>query len=147
MDTHYQSPVGEASGRRVLLAHDPEKVDFLIDALSGLEVIHATTQAEAERLIIEDGINLFILGIHFDDSRALQVITNIRLDKNHKDTPILVVRLSPSEHSDMLRMTLDTLIKLNIVTEFIEFEQYGKNQKQLFRKLVDKLLSTSVAAI
>ncbi len=45
----------------------------------------------------------------------------------------------------MLRMTLDTLIKLHVITDFIEFEKHGKNQKHLFRKLVDKLLAAPVS--
>ncbi len=141
MDTDNQT----TPPKRVLLAHDPEKIGFLVDALAGLEVMQASTAQEAERLIVEDGIDLFILGIHFDDSRALQVITTIRLDEKHKKTPILVVRLSPSEHTEMLRMTLDTLIKLHVITDFIEFEKHGKNQKHLFRKLVDKLLAAPVS--
>ncbi len=140
MDTDNQT----TPTKRVLLAHDPEKIGFLVEALRGMEVMQAGTAQEAERLIVEDGIDLFILGIHFDDSRALQVITTIRLNEKHKKTPILVVRLSPSEHTEMLRMTLDTLIKLNVITDFIEFEKHGKNQKHLFRKLVDKLLAAPV---
>jgi DNA-binding response OmpR family regulator len=140
MDTNDQA----ASAYRILLAHAPEKIGFLVDALRGYEVMQAGTLKEAERLTIEDGINLFIVGIHFDDSRAMQLITTIRLDEHHKTTPIVVVRLSASEHTEMLRMTLDTLVKLNIINEFIEFEKHGKNQKLLFRKLVDQILRSPV---
>lgn len=130
---------------RILLAHDPQKIGFLLDSLTGFELVPAATVKEAERLITENGINLFIIGIHFDDSRALQLITDIRLDEKHKTTPIVVVRLSQSEHTEMLRMTMDTLIKLHIVDEFIEIENPGQNQKKLFRKLVEKILNQAEA--
>lgn len=131
--------------KRILLAHDPQKIGFLLDSLKGFELVPAATVKEAERLITENGINLFIIGIHFDDSRALQLITDIRLDEKHKTTPIVVVRLSQSEHTEMLRMTMDTLIKLHIVDEFIEIENPGQNQKKLFRKLVEKILKQATA--
>jgi len=137
----------QTSSKRILLAHDPEKIGFILDALEGLDVVAATTLNEAEHLIFENGIKLFIAGIHFDDPRALQLITAIRLDSKHKSTPIIVVRLSQSEHTEMLRMTLETLIKLNIIDEFIEIDRHGDTQKRLFRKLVDKLLLGSAKKI
>lgn len=137
MDTNNRSD----EPKRVLLAHEPDQVRFFLDALDGLEVVPALRLQEAERLIVENGISLFVVGIHFDDSRAMQLITSIRTDENHKDTPILVVRLSPSEHEEMLRMSLDTLVKLNIVSEYIEMDKLGKTQRNLLRKVVDKLLA------
>lgn len=123
-----------------MLAHEPTQIEFLLESLAGYEVLHAATTKEAERLIIENGIDLFILGIHFDDSRAMQMIATIRLDEKHKAAPIFVVRLSSSEHAQMLKETMETLVKLSVITEFLEIERLSKNQTTLFRKLVDQLL-------
>ena len=95
-------------------------MDVLEHALVGYELLKATMLQEAERLAIENGIDLFVVGIHFDDSRAMELVKFIRDDGKHKRTPIIVVRYWPSQHEAILRQTIEVMITVGAVSAYIE---------------------------
>jgi hypothetical protein len=91
-------------------------------ALAEYEIYDATTLEQAERLVVEDGISLFVVGIHFDDSRAGELIKFIRKDAKHKTTPILVLRTAASQVADYLRSTMDVMKSVQTISEYLELE-------------------------
>lgn len=94
----------------------------VLEALAGYELLQATSLHEAERLVLESGIDLFVLGIHLDDSRCLPLIKFIRSNKHHSTTPIIVVRLLPSANPQILRHTLDAMKTIHGISDYLELE-------------------------
>ncbi len=91
-------------------------------ALAGHELLETTTLQQSERLVIEDIIDLFVIGIHFDDSRTMELVKLIRLDPKHKETPILITRLTPSSMAEFIQQTMETMKSLRVVTDYLELE-------------------------
>ena len=124
---------------RILLAEDANNLPTLTAALRGYELLATVTLKQAERLIIEDGINIIVVGIHFEDSRAMELIQMVRLDAKHEKTPIIVHRLNPSDHGAVLRQTLDVMKTLKVIQEYLELEG-NPAAKQKIREAVEQYL-------
>jgi DNA-binding NtrC family response regulator len=125
---------------KILVADDMDSILKVRNALTGYEVLETLYLAEAKRLVIEDGIQLFLIGIHFDDSHAMDLIKFIRHDKKHADTPILVQRMIPSQNAEILRQTLNAMRSLQIVNDYVELADH-KDADSTLRAAVEKLLS------
>ena len=69
---------------RILIADLPSALPAIRQALSGYELVEVTTFELANRMLMEDGFKLVVVGIHFDDSRAIELINILRQDENHK---------------------------------------------------------------
>jgi hypothetical protein len=52
----------------------------------------------------------------------MELVKLIRLDPKHKQTPILVVRLTPSAMADFIRQTMDTMKSLRVISDYLELE-------------------------
>jgi CheY-like chemotaxis protein len=107
---------------RILVAATERVLPQVSAALVGHEVLETTTLQQAQRLILEDGIELCIIGIHFDDSRAVELVKFIRLDPSHRNTPIIITRLTPSDMSNFIRQTMDGMKKLLTISDYLELE-------------------------
>ncbi len=107
---------------RILLAASAISKYLLRAALAEHELLETTTFGEAQRLVLEDGIDLFVICIFFDDSRAMELVTVIRTDPKHKQTPILVVRVTPSEMADFIRHTMNTMKTLHVISDYLELD-------------------------
>jgi PleD family two-component response regulator len=107
---------------RILIAEAMAEMPKISSALSAHELLETTTLQQAVRLVIEDGIELFVIGVHFDDSRAVELVKLIRADKNHQDTPVLMVRLAPSKMADFIRQTLETMKAMQVISDYLELE-------------------------
>jgi len=90
-------------------------------ALSGYALIEASSFERAETAILEESIDLFLLEVHFDDSRATELVNIIRRNTQHLCTPIIIVRLAPSELLGPIRQTMISLIALSRINDYIEF--------------------------
>lgn len=106
---------------RILVAQEKSCIDIFVSALSSnYEIMPAVTLEEAERLSIEDGIDLFVIGIHFDDSRAIELCRFIRNDRKHSQTPVILVRYQPSDSALFLRQSIEVIAKVIGVKSYIE---------------------------
>lgn len=130
---------------RILLAEEAAILPTVTSALVGYELLATVSLRQAERLILEDGIDLFVVGIHFDDSRAMELIKKVRLDRKHGNTPIIIHRLSPSEHAELLKQTLDVMRTMNIISDYLEVEG-DPDAKSKIRKAVEQYLPTKKLA-
>ncbi|MDZ4835909.1 MAG: hypothetical protein SGJ27_19190 [Candidatus Melainabacteria bacterium] len=88
---------------------------------------------QANRLILENGIDVFVIGIHFSESRALELIQLIRSDEKHKKTPILVIRMLGSNYPVILKQSMNAMRALRIVTDYLEIE--GNNYSKIKEKI------------
>jgi hypothetical protein len=107
---------------RILVAQDAHAFAPIEQALKDYDLIQATTFYQAKKLVVKNNISLFVIGIHFDDSRCMDLIQLIRKDTAHGTTPIVVVRLLPSPHAGMLRSTLAVMKTVHGITDYIESE-------------------------
>jgi len=106
---------------RILIAEVETQMSKIRAALVGFELVEVTTLQQAERMVMEDGIDLVVVGIHFDDSRAIQLINIVRSDSKHVATPVIVVRLCRSNHPGVLRHTMGYLL-VNTISEYVEVD-------------------------
>lgn len=107
---------------KVLIAADPAAIPKIAQSLSEHELLATTSLKQAEELLKADGIDLFVVGVHFDDSRALEFINQVRLDGRHHATPIVVFRSQPSDHAEILKQTFQVMKTIRGVTEYLELD-------------------------
>lgn len=124
---------------RILVAEGAYNLPTVTSALAGFEVLTVGTMLEAKRLILENGIDVFIIGIHFSESRALELIQIIRTDEKHKLTPILVIRMLGSDYPAILKQSMNAMRALRVVTDYLELEgnNFSKIKEQI-RECVDR---------
>ncbi len=96
----------------------------------------------AEQVLLADSepIDLFVIGILFDDSRAMELIRLIRLDINSHATPILMVRLMPSQHEEMLQNVMQTTIALGTVSNYLEADHRDPSVEKQIRTAAEDCL-------
>lgn len=107
---------------RILIALEAACVSEVQEALRDYDLLLAVTLSEAQKAIAEDGIELFVIGVHFDDSRSMELIRLIRLDRKHKKVPIIVTRMLPTIQTKMLHDTLELMKVLMGITDYLELE-------------------------
>ncbi len=112
----------------------------MTEALAGYDVAKATTLPAAERLAKTTEFDLFVIGIHLDDSQALTLIKFIR-ENGHQVTPIIIVRLLPSEIEKTLRSTIEAMKPIYKIAAYLELER-DKNAAKAIRAVVAKELAT-----
>lgn len=87
------------------------------------DLLVVTSMEQARRLLDhERGITLFLIGAHFDDSRSMNLINEIRAKEAFESTPIIVVRTIRSEYADVLKQTFTLMKSLNRITDYFDFD-------------------------
>jgi PleD family two-component response regulator len=106
---------------RILVADDPKSLLLIADALSEHDVVKVTTIREAERMIVEDGIDLFIIGTNFDDARSIELIKFIRSNEVHCDTPIIVLQIPNTAHGAIVKKVFEIMPRSTLdITEYVD---------------------------
>jgi hypothetical protein len=127
---------------RILVAHDHGGLSIIEKALHGCDLVVVTDMKKVEFLTTEDGIDCFVIGIHFDYSRAVELVTTIRRSEKHKTTPVILIRCSPSPNAQMLRSTVDLLIDHGTVRQYLELDD-DPDAVEKIRAAVDECLAVS----
>lgn len=127
------------SSARILIAEDNKVLPYIRHALVGYELLVATSLKEADRFVAESAIDLFILGVHFDDSRGTELASNIRRSAAHAQTPIILLRCLPSTIAKFIRSSTNALKASGTITEFLELENVEQISDEL-RKAVESHL-------
>jgi len=124
---------------RILIAEDQKALPYVTQALAGYELLIASSMKEAEQMTLADGIDLFVLGIHFEESRATELASTIRRSPKHEKTPIVLVRILPSTIEKFIRSSTNGLKASGIITDFLEFQKTDEISSKL-KKCVEALL-------
>jgi len=124
---------------RILIAGVKAEILQIMEALIGYELIAVTKISEAERLVAEDGIDIFVIGLRFDDSRAMELVKKIRLDHEHHATPIVMVRLLGSDHTKLGRQTLHAMKRMRMINDYLELEDDADSEEKI-RATITKFL-------
>lgn len=122
---------------KILIAEDSTWLARVQTALAGYQLMTAMTMREAMSLLDEDGIDLIVVGIHFDESRAIEFLKRVRESEVHAKTALIVMRFAPSEHEHILRQTMGVVRLLSGVTDYIEDETDGEPIEKRLRAAVD----------
>ncbi len=128
---------------KIVVAVKAEILPLVEAALTGYEVIVLDSLDQGERWLSESNhADLFVIGILFDDSKAMDLIKLIRLDPKHKETPILVIRLLHSQHEEMLKQVLNMMIALETVCDYFEGDYTEPGTATKLKELVTDCLTS-----
>ncbi|MBX9721747.1 MAG: hypothetical protein K2X81_10155, partial [Candidatus Obscuribacterales bacterium] len=100
-------------------------------ALGAYKLLEAGTLDQAQRLLKEPNIDMFVIGIHFDDSRAMEFVRMIRSNRRMKSIPILITRLLPTEQGRILRETLDVMKVVMAIDDYLELEGDPQSEEKI----------------
>jgi hypothetical protein len=123
----------------IFVAHELEGLELITAALADYDLI-VVQDASAAEARIGDAIDLYLIGIHFDDSRAVELVGSIRQVEKQSTVPIVMIRMLPSKVVDILRITATTLIRAGAISHYLELENDGEAEAKI-RKAVSEALS------
>src|ERR1700679_2832024 len=124
---------------RILVAVNWAVCAEVTAALAGYEISDAITIEQAERHLAEEGIDLFVIGMHFDESRATEFVKTIRGDAGYAKAPIIVLRLLPTGRAKLWRQTFDAMKKMHTISDYLELQDDIQSAQKI-RKAVEKCL-------
>jgi len=100
-------------------------------SLSGYQFIEARSLHHAEKLVVAENFDLFLLDVHFDDSKATELVNIIRRNEAYAETPIVIVRIAPSEFLRQVRETMVLLRRLERINGYLEVFDDESSQTKL----------------
>jgi hypothetical protein len=112
---------------RLLLADIQTGQILLRSALVGYECFSAGTFAEGMRLMKEDGFDMVICGVHFDDSRMLEFFQEIRKQPDHAKTKLIAFRAGGTELRTVLRDSINIVRNVLHLSAYIEWEDHSSS--------------------
>ena len=92
----------------------------VLEACAGHQVETATTVNEVKDCLAANTYDAIIVGVHFDESRAMELIAWLRQER--PNTPIIMVRLKPSDFEETFRRTAKALKKVGSICSYLELE-------------------------
>jgi CheY-like chemotaxis protein len=124
---------------RILLANDSAGSNRLFPLLEGHQVIAAENLSEAKNALSRQTFDLIIAGVHFDDSRAIELLKYLREESNQKDAPFIFVRTRTSAFAQSLRVTMKSLEKCYEFAGYVETDKLGEDDKRIRKAIFSKL--------
>jgi CheY-like chemotaxis protein len=128
---------------RIFVADRAEVHSTLLNSLTGYEVVTTDTfETALERLT--ENFDLIICGVHFADSRMVDLLSAARRSSLHKHTPFVVFRGLHTDNVELLRRSIKPLIETFELGPYLEFDSFNKNTagKDL-RERIEKLLPSA----
>lgn len=125
----------------ILFAADKFILQAIKPALTTWKVEVASHISQVLQIIKNQHVDLFLIDIHFDDSMAMELTEAIRADSAYTNTPVLLFRLLPSAHADLLRYTVLQMIAAYKVALYLELEDSDDAASEL-RVAVQNYLPT-----
>ena len=117
------------SSMHILIAEELTTIPTLLDALESYETAVATTIKDAKALLSDHAFNLAIVGFHFDESRAIELIS--WMTSNAVNVPIILVQMSPSDLERPFDKTGASLVKGGAICRFLNLEHAPEWQEIL----------------
>lgn len=114
---------------QILIAEELATVPTLLEALEQYQTAVATTVKDARALIADHAFDLAIVGIHFDESRAIELISWMK--DNAADVPIILVQLMPSDLERPYDKTGMSLVKGGAICQYLNLEHDSQWQESL----------------
>lgn len=128
----------ECKVRRILVANDLQGFKRLAGILKGEDVRFAQTLTEARQLLNSVRFDLVIAGVHFDDSRAVELLQIVRTNKKTETSPFVFIRTRHSSMALEIEKTINTLQKALDHSGLIETEMLSEDdeliRQEIFRR-------------
>jgi response regulator RpfG family c-di-GMP phosphodiesterase len=125
---------------KILIAQAPRALAKTESAFTGYDILTALDIKAAEYWLLRHEIDAFIIGVHFDDSRGVQLASIIRNNIKHKNRPIIMVRLLESDNLQMFRTTFGALIESGTIDAYLEFDSEDPEIPKKIRQAMDSQL-------
>jgi len=121
---------------RILLATTPDSAEPLLELLAGHDVCQVQRLAEAERLILEDGFELVVCDVDFDDSQMFDLFKAVKQSKSHTALPFVGVRITSSQQHSILFSNLQNSARVLGMSDYVDLEQIGSEQNSSEQNMV-----------
>lgn len=127
--------------RRVLVADTPEGDRRLAAILAGYELEFVRTLAEARRALQDDGFDLVLIGVHFDDSRMFDLLRYMRANPGKPERCVVCMRSQRFASTAITIEGLEIAAKTLGCALFLDLTWYtdDANGNQAVRSLLDAL--------
>ncbi len=128
---------------KILLAVTPEKEDRFRRILDHHDLLFVSSSYEAMRMLLDNGVGLVILGVHFDESQMFTLLSDIRAHAKYRKVPILCVM---GERGRMLSEVaiegLDHAVKAMTANGFLDLKRFPDDEQGDLRiqRIVDYLI-------
>tara|TARA_R110000868_G_scaffold304437_23_gene565440 strand:+ start:3281 stop:4216 length:936 start_codon:yes stop_codon:yes gene_type:complete len=120
----------------VLVIDDDEPIHFLTQNLLGSEftLVHAKNAQEAIDILSNTKINLILSDIHMPGLTGLELLESLRLDKEKKKIPILIMTNLPTVEKEKKALDLGA-------ADFIKKELFNTNKERILELVRMKLVT------
>jgi CheY-like chemotaxis protein len=116
----------EAAQRKLILIADiPEGAEAVKACLSphhDLVLVHSL--AAATRLIENVDFDAIICGTHFDDSRMIELLKEVRTDSRYSEKPFVIVRVVPTNLTAEIEANAKQMALVLGATAYITIDEF-----------------------
>jgi DNA-binding response OmpR family regulator len=109
-----------SKSQKILLADEAEPLNALAQVLAEYNPSTCTNLQEGLKLLAEQIFDLFIIGVHFDESNAMQFVNEIRSRPSSQTTPIIIVRALPTNLSESIKQVMLSVKRAGLISEYLE---------------------------
>jgi len=95
----------------VLVAASAEMDGKISECLPGHDLTFVRTMSEAIRSLRQDGYQLVVIGLDFDESRMLELLQYVRALPKYKDMPVVCVHGERMNLSEAVMKNIDVAVK------------------------------------
>ena len=110
---------------RVLVADVPEMDDKIRECLPEHDLTFVRTMVEAVRELRRDGYQVVVIGLHFDESRMLELLQYVRSLSKYDDTPVLCVQGMEQALPEAIRKNIDVAVKALGGKAFLDLREHS----------------------
>ena len=124
---------------KVLVADIPEMDEKVRECLPGHELTFVRTMFEAMRALRHDGFHLVVIGLHFDESRMLELLQYVRGLPAYKEVPVICVQCLEVALADAVLKNMDDAVKALGGTAFVDLRDHVthfRSQCEFLERLV-----------
>jgi DNA-binding transcriptional regulator YdaS (Cro superfamily) len=133
---------GLAPRTRVLVADAPQVTERLVRALSGHELVGVTRLAEAVHALKREKFGMIVIGVHFDESRMLELLQHVRISRREAAVPVVCVLGMQADLSPVAVQALDRAAKALMANAFLDLREFADDEggDRRFRRIIDHLI-------
>jgi hypothetical protein len=111
---------------KVLVADVPEMDRTIRDCLPGHELVFVRTMREAIAALRRDGFGMIVIGLHFDESRMIELLSYVRTLRRYDNAPVVCVQGIEVALPDVVLKSIDVAVKALGGTAFLDLRDHAE---------------------
>jgi CheY-like chemotaxis protein len=115
---------------KVLVADVPEMDRVIRDCLPGHDLLFVRTMREAVAALRRDGFRVVVIGLHFDESRMIELLSYVRTMRRYDDAAVICVQGIEVALPEAVLKSIDVAVKALGGTAFLDLRDHS----ELFRQ-------------